>query len=286
MLSPEDFNVINDSQQVSDPLGLDVDAVHRRKKQLKEEIVNDKDRMYKKNIQETQEVGFKAIEREFSIENMIKKEEKAKEDSESLDLEEKIRKEEKKADCIHKQLEEKELDDDWEDKQEAKEEMDRLKKKINLKVETGRNRIRQLLGKMRKKAKIRKTELMQRLQDVRAKMAKEIILANKEGSYKPCINGKTNIDFRENYCNTNFVDDFVHNTSCKEAENYCYTCCQHEFGQAYKQQRSNCYKMCDNSDKQVVKDVNGKPIENSKKDGTTWLWAPTIQVDPSNGAAK
>ncbi len=274
MLSPSDLDRLN-ATNPGDPLGLDVDAVHRRKKQLKDEMLDDKDKMYKKNIVQTQEMGFKAIQREFDIENMIKKEEKAKEDADLIDVEDKIKKEEKKAACIHKSIEEKDLDDDWDDKIEADEEMDRLKKKINLKVDAGRQRIKELLAKMRKKAKIRRSGLEQRLQAIRAKMAKEILLNNKEGSIKPCIKGKTNADFRENYCNQNFVEDYINNSSCKNSDDFCYTCCEHEFGNAYRIKRSQCYKVCDGLDKKNLKKKDGN---NGGKEGEAWLWAPVNYV--------
>jgi len=274
MLTPEDLNRLNNTE-LMDPLGIDIDAVKRRKKQLKDEMINENEKSYKHNILQTQELGFKAIEREFNIENMIKKEEKAKEDIEVMDIEDRIKKEEKKANCIHKDIEEKDLDDDWDDKIEAEEEMDRLKKKINIKIESGRNRVKQLLAKMRKKARLRKQELLQKLQAVRAKMASDILLENKEGKIPPCIKGKTDADFRESYCNLNFVEDYVTNSGCKDSEDFCYTCCEHEFGNMFRMKRAVCYKACDGADKK-----NGKINKNGKPTGKQgeWVWAPEHQT--------
>jgi hypothetical protein len=264
MLKKEDLDRLN-SGYLGDPLGIDADDVSRRKKQLKEQIVNDKDKMYKKGILKTQEVGFKAIQRELNIENMIKKEEKTKEDGELALIEDKIKKEQKKAACIHRNIEEKDLDDDYEERLDAAEEMERLKKKINLKVDAGRLRIKKLLLDMRKKSKNRKAALMDKLTEVRAKMAKEILLANREGNIQNCIKGKTDVDFRETYCNTNFVEDYVHNTACKSSEDFCYTCCENEFGNAYRIKRNNCYKMCDGHDKKNQKWILKNWLKHIKK---------------------
>ena len=274
MLTADDMNRLNGTD-LMDPLGIDIDAVRRRKQQLRDDINLDNDKMYKKNILQTQELGFKAIEREFNIENMIKKEEKAKEDSEMLDIEDQIKKEEKKASCIKKQIEEKDLDDDWDDKLEADEEMDRLKKKINMKIELGRNRVKKLLADMRKKAKLRRQDLLQRLQAVRAKMAHDILLTEREGHIPPCLKGKTDTDFRENYCNSNFVEDYVNNSACKSADDFCYTCCEHEFGNNYRMKRSQCYRACDGLDK---KNAAVGPKKENRQNPGEWVWAAEHQV--------
>jgi len=273
MLTPEDEDNFV-SLDANDPLTLDV--VRRRKKQLKGEIIAENEKKLKKNVVQTQEVGFRVIEREFNIENMVKKEEKAKEEAELAKIEDQIKKEEKKASCVKKNIEEKELDDDWDDKLEAEEEIDLLKKKINLKVEDGRNRVKMILASMRKKAKIRRTELTQRLKEVRAKLANEIMLNNKEGSIQPCLKGRADPDFRETYCNTHFVEDYTLNSNCK-SEDYCFTCCENEFGNAFRMKRSECYKHCDSEEKREKNMDKDDPKNKDSKKGT-WTWAPAQKV--------
>jgi len=267
MLTEDEDNFV--STDANDPLTLD--DVRRRKNQLKDEINFENEKKLKKNVVKTQEVGFRVIEREFNIENMIKKEEKAKEEAELDKIEDQIKKEEKKANCVKKNIEEKELDDDWDDKLEAEEEIDLLKKKINLKVEDGRNRVKMILTSMRKKANRRREELTQRLQAVRAELAKEVLLNNKEGSIPPCVKGITDLDFRETYCNTHFIEDYTLNLNCK-SEDYCYTCCENEFGNAFRMKRSECYKQCDGEEKRNI-------VNDPKNKGKgIWTWAPTHKV--------
>jgi hypothetical protein len=273
LLTESDLNHLHESKL--DPLGIDIDKVKRRKKELQDELMNDREDKFLTNIKQTEDLGFKAIQRELDIENMIKKEENARENIDIIDLEDKIKKEERKAKCIKKKIQEKDLDDSWEEKVEEQEELALLKKKMNVKIEAGRYKIKELLAKMRKKANDRKADLEDKLKSIRAKMAADILLANKEGSYKPCIKGKIDSDFRENYCNKAFVDDFLTNSSCKDETNYCYTCCENEFGNEYMVKRSQCYKICDGADKKSELTDNGSG--DSKKKGV-WTWAPVEET--------
>jgi len=272
LITPEDLQEISDDPN-AEHNGLDIDVVIKRKKKIIEEIHAEENQKFTKNIAQTQELGFKAIAREINIEKLVKKEEEAKEEQELKVLEKKVKAEAKKAECLHQQIQEKDYDTQFEDNMDQVEEMARLKEKISKKVEDSRNRIKKLLGKMRKKAARKKGALQQQLKSIRAKMAKEILLANKEGDIKKCIRGKKDLDFRTNYCNQNFVDDYVLNSACKSNDEFCYTCCEHEFGGAYRGKRNRCYEMCD--EKAKKKAAAKKNAAKGKKDGAyQWLWAP------------
>merc|ERR1712216_1022334 len=137
------------------------------------------------------------------------------------------------------------MGDDVDEKADAEEELARLKQKINHKVEDGRNRIKKLLANMKRKAAERKKNMLDSLQNLRSKLAKEVFLANKNGDYQKCLKGQKDLEFRENYCNTNFVEDYIHNSTCKDEADYCYTCCENEYGNSFRAKRNMCYKECD-----------------------------------------
>ena len=276
MITEDDLKGINEDDVGLNEGGIDVDIVVKRKRQLLKEMHAEETKAFKQNIAQTQEVGYRAIEREINIENLVKKEEQAKEEAEIHLLEKKVKSEEKKAECVHKSIEEKDFDDSYDDKIEALDEMERLKAQINNKVSDSRNRIKKLLGKMRTTAARRKAVLDQKLKAVRAHMAKDILLANREGDIRKCIRAKKDLDFRTSYCNQNFVDDYVMNSACKSNEDGCYTCCENEFGSNNRGKRNFCYKMCDDNGKKANK--KKAAAKKAAKDNHSWLWAPQTEV--------
>jgi len=80
---------------------------------------------------------------------------------------------------------------------------------------------------------------------VRTEMANDIMMANKEGEIKLCKAGKKDPKAKERYCNDNFIDNYVLNFDCKNDENFCYLCCENEFGTNFINERNGCYDMCD-----------------------------------------
>jgi len=129
----------------------------------------------------------------------------------------------------------------------------------------------------------------QQLQLLRSKMSKEIILANRNGNINQCKRGLKDVDFRESYCNGAFVEDFVRNSECKSNEEFCFTCCEYEFGSNFVSQRDICYDMCDKKPKSpgFIKfpSVNGKAIiqvnQDLKPGEGHWVWAPKEETGSS-----
>jgi hypothetical protein len=78
------------------------------------------------------------------------------------------------------------------------------------------------------------------------------------------------LDARDAYCNLNYVDDFIRNSDCKTNENFCYMCCENEFGNMFIDRRESCYNMCDLNEKKIPKAA--KPNGNGP-----WLWTPKTE---------
>ena len=76
-------------------------------------------------------------------------------------------------------------------------------------------------------------------------MAKDILLANRDGDMELCRKGQKKLSSRESYCNSNFIDDYIKNIDCKVEETFCYMCCEHEYGDNFIDKRDVCYDMCD-----------------------------------------
>lgn len=157
------------------------------------------------------------------------------------------------------------------------------------KIEESRLKLKKSIQQIKLKAKTKRQGLSQKLKQIRSKMSKEIMLANKNGSIDTCRRGRKDMDYRENYCNKSFVDDWTRNSDCK-SDDYCYICCENEFGAMYVTQRDNCYKMCDykpkkkkvtaphnSTPKSMRANISSeKPKDKAHKPTGTgrWVWAP------------
>jgi hypothetical protein len=101
-------------------------------------------------------------------------------------------------------------------------------------------------------------------------MAGQAMKANKMGKISNCKRGKKNQKERDNYCNANFIEDFIKNSDCKIKDQFCYTCCENEFGNMFLRKREECYDMCDeNESKKGVKKGGAKK---GVVNGGRWIW--------------
>jgi len=94
-------------------------------------------------------------------------------------------------------------------------------------------------------------------------MAGELMQANKLGDWRTCKKARTDKKGMLGYCNVNFTDDFSKNAECKDPENFCYVCCENEYGNMYLQRRDKCYTMCD--------ELAKKDLNNGE-----WVWNDDI----------
>ena len=250
---------------------------------LKRKELTKKARQYELKKKKTEDLGFKVISKEIELEDMVQKEEKEKEDRILRKIQKKIAIEKKKEECLEKSFEERELDEEFvETEKQSKVDDDEIKIDTAKKIEDGRWRLKKKLMLMKEKAKARARALNAQLSQVRAKMSKEIILANRNGNIRTCDKGKLDRTFRESYCNEAFIEDWVKNSECKSDDDWCYTCCENEFGLNYVTQRDSCYNMCD---KKIKTKIIRMPTVNSaaifKREvpqmiasNGHWTWAP------------
>ena len=202
---------------------------------------------------------------------MIKNEEKQREEIELGNLLKKIKKEKEKRKCLKETIKEKDLDSELvSDKHQAQAEIQQIKQNINKQIMVKRAKMKKMIQMMRNRAKLRRSQLEGELKSLRQQMAQDLMAAQKNGDMKKCKRGKKDVDFRENYCNLHFVDDYIRNSDCKTNEQYCYMCCETEFGNMFIDRREKCYNMCDEKKKKVIK---------KKPNGVyKWVWSPTNKV--------
>jgi len=216
---------------------------------------------------------------------MVKKEEEVKEEQEEQTIQKQIEQEEYKSECLEKSFQERELDDKFEEIQrESMEDIDEVNLQAKKKIQNSRNKLKRTIQQMKLKSQSKTQNLASKLKQIRNKMSKEIMLANKNGNIETCRKGKHSADLKESYCNENFVEDWTRNSDCK-GDDFCYICCETEFGAMYVTQRDNCYKMCDKvinkpidapvvTVSEVKKSLNTLVVPAVSDDSGKWVWAP------------
>merc|ERR1712032_568576 len=141
------------------------------------------------------------------------------------------------------------------DKRYAESEIKEIKVEAVKEVKAKRAKLKKLIGLMRAKTKLRKMKYQQELTALRSKMAMQQMKSNKVGKIEYCQKGKIHKTFREKYC--------VNNRDCK-TDDFCYMCCENEFGNMHIDKREICYNMCDRNEKKEIKKAK-KKVEKKKK---------------------
>jgi len=219
----------------------------------------------------------------------------------------------KKQQNLDKQIKEREIDSQiLQEKKEAENEIGELKSELKMEIEMKRDQMKRKISEMRKKSRRRKALMQSKMNKIRTQMANDIMMANKEGDIRFCKKGKKDLKERDTYCNANFIDNFVLNYDCKNDENFCYMCCENEFGSQFYMERNGCYDMCDGkAPKKKIKKKKKKKVvppglddkKKSKKKGPRsnkrtrrrkkktkvvggWIWRPRakplVKVSPNN----
>ena len=83
----------------------------------------------------------------------------------------------------------------------------------------------------------------------------------KLGDINYCKKGKFDRTYREEYCDKNYFEDYISNSDCKSDSDFCYMCCENEFGNMHIDRRDICYNMCDEKTKEIPKPEIKKKVD-------------------------
>ena len=219
-----------------------------------------------KSLQEMQALAMNAISKEAKYEQMQENEERLKEGDEMKELEKKLESLRLKQDCLNRDIK----------KKSAKTEQDIRTRQLDFNFEDLKDSIKSMILKkrseqskrleiMKKLAGKRKREMMDRINGLQMQMAQDMLKAEKAGNAtlcNPAIQTKESVD---NYCNKNFYDDPGMNKDCKDADTFCYMCCEMEVGVFFVSKREECMGQCKN---------------NKKSCKGTWVWVPQSNKVP------
>ena len=195
------------------------------------------------DVKITNSVALQAITRELNLEEMIRKEEEAREKREEMEMMKNIEIEKQKNECMLKIIKEKEIESQYNLKaKEAQDKINAIKETATRQVLDKRNQLKDQIKKMRSQANRKRAALDAQMQTVRFGTAQMMGQVYKQGNIEKCKTAITTTANRNNYCTASFVEDFNNLANCKEGEDFCITCCDFEFGTMHMNERQNCYK--------------------------------------------
>ena len=114
-----------------------------------------------------------------------------------------------------------------------------------IQVQQARAKTEEKLEQMRRVAERKKREGKREITNIRSKIATTLLNEGRVGNITLCYPKQTQ-DERWGYCEKNMKDDAQKLDDCKNNEaDFCYTCCDGEFGKIYENLRDKCYLKCD-----------------------------------------
>jgi len=96
----------------------------------------------------------------------------------------------------------------------------------------------------KKKEELRKREAVKvKIASMKKDISQELLKANKKGNFEECDPERKNKQII-NYCSVNFRDDGYKQAECIKKDNFCYMCCENEYGDLHLELRDHCYSKC------------------------------------------
>jgi hypothetical protein len=215
-----------------------------KKKELVQEKLKDEeaDKLATK-LADTADLTFTALQREETLEAMIKEEELQKEANRKEQLEKLIKQEEEKKNRIDQTIKEKEMETDLIlEKEEHEKSINKAKQEAAVKLIESRKKLKLTLDKMKRKSKSEELALKNKLLKVRNELASTVASANKKGNEERCLAGVKDKSEIILYCQAKFSSQYIEYLKCIDPDEFCTTCCETEFGELYMNMRSSCLK--------------------------------------------
>jgi hypothetical protein len=235
--------------KIQGDLAMQKAQVVKQKEEQKEET------KLQKVVENAEKMTLMAVEKELRMEDLLEKEEMQKEKLEQQKLREMITAEKNKEECMQKNIREKELEDEFNMKKaEAQEEVQKIKEDAKRQITAKRQQVKARLDLLRKNSQREAEKLRAELQSIRSKTANNMQKYTKQGSAAKCFNPEKKIEIpldelnqkMEEYCQVHYANESGKYNECRNSQNFCYVCCETEFGDLHIPQREACYKdVCD-----------------------------------------
>ena len=141
-----------------------------------------------------------------------------------------------------------------------------IQKSATLQVQSSRAKTNERIQAMRRAAERRRRDTKRQIQELRTKIASKLMDEEKNGNVTLCNPHRPEHE-KAQYCDDNFKDYPQKAADCRSTPlDFCYVCCEFEFGRMHEDLRDRCYTKCD-------EDSNSKPGATPKEKGF-WTWVP------------
>lgn len=101
------------------------------------------------------------------------------------------------------------------------------------------------MDRLHRQSERKRREAHKSITEIRTRMAGILMNENKIGNQTLC-NPRRAEDERKNYCDIQFENDPDRHKDClATCDDYCYVCCENEFGKNKMNLRDRCYHLCD-----------------------------------------
>lgn len=273
LITNDDEKAIKQNKQKSQQM-LSLEVESEKAEKVNEELHEETDTKVFAQLKETQVKGLKALEREVMIENLIKGDEEKKEDASEHVILNQLEAEKAKNKIIDGQIKEKELAEEFKMEEfQAASDIKEAKKEITQQIQVNREKLRKQIEEIRKEARKRRETLQTKVKKLKSKITNKLMKASKVGDKALCIAGILDESKRSLYCNGSHPDDYLENEYCKNEDNFCYSCCDSEYGLLRGAQRDDCYDACDKERDRIEKEKEAKDKKPVKPN--IWQWKAT-----------
>ncbi len=192
-------------------------------------------------------IAMKALDKEYKYEKRMEKEEMMKEENDKKIAKEELEKEKKKRDELKKAIlisDQTKKAKELQKKLQLQRELADIKNDVQMKITRNRNLLKQRIHRMKKVSERDLMKTRQQINDVRLDLTDNVMKAEKKGNMKMC-KANTSEGYRNKYCDKFYKHDFYENRDCKKQKEFCYICCENEFGDMHPDDRELCYSQCE-----------------------------------------
>ena len=237
------YDISNDPEFQKKQSELQQEFIQQKKNKIKTESAKSEEFQLMKKRKETEAMTLSALMKEKHLEDMLIKEEAEREEEELKEIQLQLENEKKKKDCMKKAIQEKQLESEAQlSTSEAERSIEQLKKQVQLTIQKQRNEVQEKIKRMRQINNRKRQHLLQEIQLIRTETAGHVNKATRKGDMSTC---KAIVDIRDQgikqgkineYCSLNLINFIPDCTT-----NFCYSCCENEFGDIYISERNQCY---------------------------------------------
>ena len=160
---------------------------------------------------------------------------------------------------------------------QAEEKVKDIQRQAVIQVESSRTKLLERLNSMRKAAERKRAAAKRQIMEVRTVMASKLLNEAKMGNITYCDPGLNEGD-KKKYCEASFDDSDKVAACMSSPMDYCYTCCENEFGRLHEDKREACYSNCDKLEHTRPKPPPQEKVKNA--DPGNWVFVPdTNQIN-------